>query len=634
MWIAAAQQMQYALSFNNLATATNPAANAYITDTFDPSTLDLTTLAVGGVNIGNTNYVLSNMPLATQPFSQDIDLRPAQDLIVRVTGALNSNTHQATVNFLSLDPTTGLTPADPTVGFLAPGVGGSVIFTANPKPGLTTGTTIQDSGAVVFDSNPSISTNVWSNSIDITPPTSQVDPLPATETSANFTVSWTGADVGSGLQNFSIYVSDSGGPYTEWLTQSLGLSATYSGVFGHTYSFYSIAEDNVGNVEAAKASPDTSTQLVQPTPTTTLQASASTAVPSQLVTLTATVAGPSGSATPTGSVNFLLGTASLGTQPLNASGAAMLTTALPAGVNSITAQYSGDANFTSSTSNSVSVTVAMIATTTMVTSSLSPANLGASVTFTATVVPSAAGSGLPTGTVTFSDSSTVLGLENLGSNALATYSTSSLTAGSHSISAVYSGDTVYSGSSSSVFTQTVVAPAFSLRVTPPALTIAQGQSGQVTFTVTPVGGFSSQIDFACSGLPAYSTCTFSPTNVTPDGTNTAATSMLTISTDVAATSAESRGRLWLHGDRMLALLFLGIPSLVWAQRRFGKGRGAWIPMLACGIVLGASAMWVLGCGGGGGSTMSTNTPRGTDTITVTASGGGTTQTAMFSLTVQ
>ena len=262
MWIAGPKQIQYTLAFNNLPTATKPATNVYVTDTFDPSTLDLTTLVVNAVTFGSTNYALPNIPLASQTFSQDIDLRPALDLLVRVTGALNLSTNQVTVSFLSLDPATGMTPTNPLAGFLAPGEGGAVLFTVNPKPGFTTGTAIQDSGAVVFDTNPPINTNVWSNSIDITPPVSHVVALPPTETTP-LTVSWAGTDVGSGVQNYSVYVSDNGGAFSEWQTNSTATSATYSGTVGHSYGFYSIAQDNVGNVEPAKTAPDTTTQVVQ-----------------------------------------------------------------------------------------------------------------------------------------------------------------------------------------------------------------------------------------------------------------------------------------------------------------------------------------------------------------------------------
>lgn len=56
--------------------------------------------------------------------------------------------------------------------------------------------------------------------------------MPSTEAAASFVVSWSGTDVGSGIQSYTIYVSDSGGPYGAWLTQTTGTSAKFIGVAG------------------------------------------------------------------------------------------------------------------------------------------------------------------------------------------------------------------------------------------------------------------------------------------------------------------------------------------------------------------------------------------------------------------
>src|ERR1039458_10509212 len=88
-------------------------------------------------------------------------------------------------------------------------------------------------------------------------------------------------------------------------------------------------------------------------------------------------------------------------------------------------------------------------TTTTVKSSLNPSTYGSTVTFTATVTPSAA-----TGTVTFKDGSTTLGTGTISSGT-ATYSTSKLAVGSHLITASYGGNTVYNSSISPTLTQGV-----------------------------------------------------------------------------------------------------------------------------------------------------------------------------------
>ncbi|MGH7868367.1 MAG: hypothetical protein ACREP9_12265, partial [Candidatus Dormibacteraceae bacterium] len=102
---------------------------------------------------------------------------------------------------------------------------------------------------MVFDALAPDPTGVWSNTVDNTPPVSRVSVLPGTSTCSAVRVSWSGSDVGSGLQGFTIYVSDNGGPLTPWLSNTNASAATYTGTVGHTYSFYSIATDLTGNVE-------------------------------------------------------------------------------------------------------------------------------------------------------------------------------------------------------------------------------------------------------------------------------------------------------------------------------------------------------------------------------------------------
>jgi hypothetical protein len=132
-------------------------------------------------------------------------------------------------------------------------------------------------------------------------------------------------------------------------------------------------------------------------------------------------------------------------------GVATLTTAaLTAGTHSITASYGGNTNFLGSTSSSLTQTVSpSLLTTTTLTSSDNPSKVGRPVTFTATVSPSTA-----TGTVGFFDGSTSLGSVSV-SNGRASLSTSALVAGKHSITAVYTSDNGFQGSTSAVLTQNV-----------------------------------------------------------------------------------------------------------------------------------------------------------------------------------
>lgn len=93
-------------------------------------------------------------------------------------------------------------------------------------------------------------------------------------------------------------------------------------------------------------------------------------------------------------------------------------------------------------------------TTTALTSSLNPATVGQTVSFSATVTPGCGSVGAPTGTVTFSDGSNVLGSGTLVSGQ-ASFSTSALSAGSHSITATYNGDSNFNPSTSAPLTEII-----------------------------------------------------------------------------------------------------------------------------------------------------------------------------------
>jgi len=155
--------------------------------------------------------------------------------------------------------------------------------------------------------------------------------------------------------------------------------------------------------------------------------------------------------TPTGKVTFKDGSTTLGVASL--SGGRASTSAVPSttGTNVITASYSGDSNFDASSATK-DQTVNQATTRTAVTSSQNPSNLGQSVTFTAEIAPQFGGE--TTGTVTFKDDSTTLAVVTVSGNKAA-LTTSTLTAGTHSITVIYSGDSNFIGSTSKVLSQVV-----------------------------------------------------------------------------------------------------------------------------------------------------------------------------------
>ena len=254
----------YLVSFQNVPTATAPAQAVTVTDTLNTN-LDLTTLTLGPISFLNQVVTPPAIPLLVSPLSTTVDLRPANNLLVKVTANLNTSMSVLKWTFQSLDPTTGVPPTDPLAGFLPPGAEGSVFFTVLPKSTVTTGTVIQNTATIVFDVNAPINTPTWSNTIDNTKPTSHVLPLGAVQNTPSFTFQWSGTDVGSGIQDYAIYVSDNGGPFTPWQTHTTATQGTFTGTAGHTYGFYSIARDLTGNVENAKTTAEATTRVVADT---------------------------------------------------------------------------------------------------------------------------------------------------------------------------------------------------------------------------------------------------------------------------------------------------------------------------------------------------------------------------------
>ena len=355
--------------------------------------------------------------------------------------------------------------------------------------------------------------------------------------------------------------------------------------------------------------------------TTKLTSSANPSQPAQAVTFTATVtSGFTG--TPTGTVNFLNGTTSLGSPTLSSGVASVTVSTLPAGSASITANYSGDTNFVTSTSGVLTQQVGGVSTTTLTLSSGTVA-FGASVTLTAKVTST--GVAPADGEiVTFQDATTntALGTAKLASGT-ATFTSTTIPAGTYSVVASYPGDANTLASVSSA--QPLNIQNFTLAATPTTVTVsAPGQPGTATITVTTYGGLSASSvgGWTCSGLPALSTCAFGTLNSSNQVTVTIST---TASSDLHWPAlGHPQGlfyALWLPG-------FLGVVFMAGHRR---KSRA--LQLLALFAVLSLTTLWVA-CGSSSSTTSKQGTPPGTFTFTVSATSGTLQAKTTVTLTVQ
>lgn len=258
--------------------ATAPAQRVVVTDqlstNFDWSTLRFTEAGFGDTVVdvpAAGSYFFTTVPMTWNGVFFEVEVELSFD----------SSTGQVRAVFQSIDPTTSL-PPDVLTGFLPPedgtGIGqGYFGYTIQPKAGLPTGTQIRNVAVISFDDQETIATNQVDpqdpskgtdptkealNTIDAGLPTSSVQALPD-QSVRDFVVAWSGTDDagGSGINSYHVYVADNGGQFTLWLDDTTDTSATYHGQSGHTYSFLSIATDNVGHHQATPAAAQASTMV-------------------------------------------------------------------------------------------------------------------------------------------------------------------------------------------------------------------------------------------------------------------------------------------------------------------------------------------------------------------------------------
>ncbi len=328
------------------------------------------------------------------------------------------------------------------------------------------------------------------------------------------------------------------------------------------------------------------------------------------VTFTATITPttPTTAPTPTGTVVFSDGATNLGTVNVSASAASFTTSTLTAGTHAITATYSGDTLYTGSTANLMQKVIGP--PNIQLVSSLNPSTPNVNVTFTVTVSSS---NGTPTGTVIFNDGSTALSIAlPLDGSGVAAFSTATLAAGTHPITAVYSGDANFTTVTSPIVSQRV--EDYTIAVMPASATIRTGHSASFMITTTPLGGFSSPITLQCANLPLYASCEFEPAVVTPNGT--AITSKLVVKTEMfqAQVRQQREKYPWNPGWPASILAAAGMVFLAALRPRVFRR-----PAMLWGAITVVTLITLTSCAGIPPSAI-LKTPPGDYTITVNSSG--------------
>ncbi len=244
----------YTVNFeNDQEIATAPAQEVRISVQLDEK-VNPFSLRIFSFGFANNSFQLDG---SAAFYQQRLDLTSELGIFVDVTAGLNVNDNEAFWIFSSIDPLTGLAPLDPSIGMLPindtlTGDGeGFVSFTVLPKATTQTGDTIAHQAEIIFDSNEGILTNTWKNTVDALPPTTSLDPLPASSDSARVHLSWSGSDDpgGSGLASYKLYVSIDDGPFQLVDSEIEETTFVYQAQFDANYAFYVLGVDSVRNCE-------------------------------------------------------------------------------------------------------------------------------------------------------------------------------------------------------------------------------------------------------------------------------------------------------------------------------------------------------------------------------------------------
>jgi len=340
----------------------------------------------------------------------------------------------------------------------------------------------------------------------------------------------------------------------------------------------------------------------------------------------------------------------LGTVALSAGTATLPVTFTSTGLHAVIAQYDGDANDLANVSGAVDITVGTkVPTSTTISGGFGWTYTSSPITLTATVVGDFTGAA-PTGTVTFTDATAnngagaTIGTAPIGApadgEAQATLSASSLSPGTHSVTASYSGDANYIGSGSQAAQVSIIDMTLTPGSASAAVTAGQNTSAiPISFSTNPIFAnyYYSDVTLSCSGLPAGAVCVFTQNPIFPTYNSTkgilSGSASFTIYTNgptLQQASVAPPQKPWrgLGTLALAGLLGLGF------RRRCRRLLASLAALTILVLFLGLG-----GCGGGGGYNItSPGTAAGTYPVTLTGTMavspfGTYTTTTTFNLTV-
>ena len=263
----------------------------------------------------------------------------------------------------------------------------------------------------------------------------------------------------------------------------------------------------------------------------------------------------------------------------------------------------------------------------------------------ATILPTA-GMAVPAGSVAFTVDGAgqpAVTLNGSGAAMLPSAVSNALAVGSHTIAAVYSSSSAdFSDSNATrIFTVNPIPPSIMVAPSSTSLSVAPGSSVTDTLTITPAGGYAGTLQFSCTKLPQYATCSFQPSALTTNSSSAAQMVVLTIQTG-GGTAELRRSKPFTPADNpTLPAAMLWAPGLLTLAISSKKRKFSLRTYRLIGLMALLAGTWMMSaCGGGNSTSKSTTpsapaTPAGVSTVQITATSGGTVvQSASVTLTVQ
>ena len=259
-WVSINDVLNYTILFeNDPEFATANAQKVDVRFLFEDKAL-MRGFGLGAYGFANMSWEIENSPAAYQ---NRLDLKDSMFIYVDLTAGVDVVKQQAFWTFTSIDPETGWNPWQVDRGMLpvndSTHVGeGFVKFQLKPNENLQTGDTISIAANIVFDQNDTIATNRWCVTIDAGMPASKVKGRKDSKNEFLYHLTLTASDDegGSGLKRVVLYQANNFGIYEEYAVCPLDTVIDFTAEPGHTYRFFTLAEDNVGNLEPLKEVPD------------------------------------------------------------------------------------------------------------------------------------------------------------------------------------------------------------------------------------------------------------------------------------------------------------------------------------------------------------------------------------------